>query len=76
MCHRPPGCRGPDVRLLHTVANINWYFPEPRSKRVHFVSTFINADQGQAASQWVHELLRFAEFERDALRTIAVRRLG
>ena len=49
-----------------TIANINWYFPEQTTTRVHFVSTFIDPSQGQAASNLVHELLHSAVFVEDS----------
>jgi len=53
-----------------SIANINWYFPEQTTARVHFVSTFVDVDQGQAASALVHRLLRSLTFVEDSAREL------
>jgi hypothetical protein len=70
------GASGPeDGSWGDTIANINWYFPEVSTARVHFASTFIDAEQGQAASNLVHELLAGAGFVQDSGQRIATRAL-
>jgi hypothetical protein len=53
-----------------TAANINWYFAEPGTKRVHFVSTFVDVARGQVASDLVSALLRGGTFAPDDGRSL------
>jgi hypothetical protein len=51
------------------VGNVNWYFPEVGTKRVHFVSTFIatamNAEEGERATDLVSSLIATLDFVAD-----------
>jgi hypothetical protein len=55
----------PDGTTQLKYANINWYFYEGKTKRVHFVATFFPIDEGQEASHRVSGLLRQAVFAPD-----------
>jgi hypothetical protein len=57
------------------VANINWYVPEDGTRRIHFVSTFVETTEGDGAVALITGLCRQIEFVRDEGRTIAVTEL-
>jgi hypothetical protein len=51
-------------------ANINWYIPEQKTNRVHFVAVFTDAMRGERAVAEVSALCRKVRFERDDGRTL------
>jgi hypothetical protein len=53
-------------------ANINWYVPEPSTKRVHFVAVFTEAARGDEAVAEVGALCRQVRFDRDDRRTLRI----
>jgi hypothetical protein len=57
------------------VANINWYVPEVGTRRIHFVSTFVEPTEGDGAVSLITGLCRQIEFVRDEGRTIAIAEL-
>jgi hypothetical protein len=63
----------PDTGRL--VANINWYVPEVGTRRVHFVSTFVEPEQGDGAVALISALCRQIEFTRDEGRSIKLAEL-